>query len=116
MRLTSIMLKAKHTRIFRTRLRDWYLFTYPDDPEWRHIRPDATFYKLVLALDAHEEGYDTIFKNGYVGYVDSVIRERIFGALTEMLGVVYDVVYYAWLGDEPPADRLRIVIDMRKEI
>ena len=80
-----------------TRLKDWYHEHYEDDPIWEDMDDDATFIGLFHALDRHEDVYD------YVGGdADSVVRERLFHQLADMLGCDYDVVYYQWLDVEPP--------------
>lgn len=93
-------------------LLDWYKLNRPWDDIWIEIDPKATFRDLRECLQKGGDVYECI--SGDPNDVDSLAREALFGALAEMLGVDYDVIYYAWLGSEPPADRLRIVIDMRK--
>ena len=93
-------------------LRDWHKLNCPWDDIWRVMRHNTTFRDLLRYIERGGDVYNVIF---FPGEGDSIVRERLFNALAEMLGVDYDAVYYAWLGTEPPANRLRIVIDMRKE-
>ena len=73
-------------------LRKWYMETYPTDDLGECLNATATFNGLLDTLNAHEDVYD------YIGEGDSVIRERMFSKLSELLKCDYDVIYYKWLG------------------
>ena len=75
-----------------TFLRDWYMKTYPTDECGRYINNGATFYGLFETLDARKDVYD------YIGEADSVIRERLFTKLAEIMDVDYSYIYDQWIG------------------
>ena len=72
-------------------LRDWYMKNYPDDELGKEINPDADFDGLFEALDNYQDVYE------YFGVGDSLVRERLFSRLAEIMGCGYDVVYEQWL-------------------
>lgn len=78
-------------------IKQWYQATYPDDDLGANINDDLDWERLWGYL---VEGYD-IYQ--YLGEIDSIVRERIFGELADMLKVPYDVVYYTWLDDQKKA-------------
>ena len=45
-------------------------------------------------LDSYENIYDLL------GVGDSLVRERIFEALAEIMNVEYDYIYHQWLGNK----------------
>jgi hypothetical protein len=49
---------------------------------------------VFKCLDNYENIYDLI------GVGDSLVRERIFEALAEIMNVEYDYIYHQWLGNE----------------
>ena len=78
-------------------VRDWYMATFPTDDLGGDIYPHITFSNVALQLINHpgEDIYD------YIGVGDSLVRERIFEQMSEILGCDYDVIYKAWLhGDD----------------
>ena len=72
-------------------VREWYTETYPTDELGGRIREGLTWADLFERMRNREEVYDIID----VG--DSIVRERVFGHLAELLCVPYDVVYNLWL-------------------
>lgn len=75
-------------------VREWYLSEYTEDEEGKNIKENITFYEVFYALDRYKDIYETI------GDVDSIVRERIFQKLAEIMGVDYDYVYEQWLKGE----------------
>lgn len=75
-------------------VREWYLSEYTEDEEGKNIKENITFYDVFYALDRYKDIYETI------GDVDSIVRERIFQKLAEIMGVDYDYVYEQWLKGE----------------
>ena len=69
---------------------EWYMETYPADPEGEEIDSNITFEQLEK----------TGFAYAIVGDVDSIVRERIMEELSKRLGVDYDAVYERWLANE----------------
>jgi len=72
-------------------LRAWYIRNYPDDELGKEINPDADFEGLFETLDNYQDVYD------YFEVEDSIVRERLFARLAEIMGCDYDVVYDQWL-------------------
>ena len=72
-------------------LRTWYMWMYPTDDCGRYISKDATFGGLYMTLIKGEDVYD------YIGEGDSVIRERLFTRLSDILEEDYAVIYDLWL-------------------
>jgi len=72
-------------------LREYYLIAFPNDELGTEIYPDVTFEGLFDTLDNYRDVYD------YVGVYDSIVRERLFKRLSEVINVPYDYIYQQWL-------------------
>lgn len=77
------------------KIKEWYLKTFPNDEMGQDLLPEVTFKDLFEALDAYQDVYVTLFGDEMGG--DSVIRERIFQALAEIMEVPYQEIYDQWL-------------------
>lgn len=73
------------------KIREYYLETYPTDDLGIEINSEATFEGLFRELDNYGDVYE------YIGVGDSIIRERCFEKLADIMGVSYDEVYSQWL-------------------
>ena len=73
------------------KIRDWYMKNFPTDSLGKELNAGATFEGLFEMLDAYQDVYR------YLGVGDSVIRERCFAKLAEVMGVEYEYVYRQWL-------------------
>ena len=71
-------------------IKEFYLSDYPEDELGIELS-DATFADILDALNNGVDVYDIM------GYGDSVIRERIFERLADILDVDYDVIYDLWI-------------------
>jgi hypothetical protein len=80
-----------NTRQLNKKIRDWYIKTYPTDEEGKEIDDKITFKAFYGYLWQGYDVYEVLEVN------DSLIRERVFEKLSEILGVDYDVVYKKWL-------------------
>jgi len=78
-----------------TRIKNWYLDMFPEDEMGNDLVPTVTFLDLFEALDAYEDIYVLLFGDEMGG--DSLIRERIFEQLAEIMDVSYDYIYDQWL-------------------
>ena len=79
--------------------KQWYMENVPEDNFlFDDLRDDTTFQDILDTLKAGNNVYDAMFKEGKGG--DSTVRENVFGALSDMLNVDYDDVYYLWLYPE----------------
>ena len=73
------------------KVKNWYIKSYPTDDMGRGINPKITFIEVLGVLERGEDIYDALF------VYDSVIRERVFQRVSELMGVPYDVIYDKWL-------------------
>lgn len=102
-RITVVTEKAlkesKIEKIFRLResnsmkelVRDYYMKKYPDDDLGVEINPLINFYDVFDALDSYKDIDDVLQVE------DSVIRERVFTRLAELIDCDYDYIYDQWL-------------------
>ena len=74
-----------------SKIKEWYLKEYSTDNLGEEIKDDITFYDIFYALDNYKDIYEVI------GVGDSIIRERIFGKLAEIMKVDYNYIYNQWL-------------------
>jgi hypothetical protein len=74
-----------------TKIKEWYMTEYPDDELGEEMNKDITFYDLFVVLDTYKSVYDTL------NVWDSIIRERVFGKLAEIMNVDYNYIYEQWL-------------------
>jgi hypothetical protein len=72
-------------------LKNFYLSTYSSDELGKEINDNATFVGLLNELYSGKDIYN------YIGVADSVIRERLFQELSEILNVDYEYIYQLWL-------------------
>jgi hypothetical protein len=71
----------------------FYLDKYPTDELSQEIDSNISFKMVFECLDNYGNIYDLI------GVCDSLVRERIFEALAEIMNVKYDYIYDQWLGN-----------------
>jgi hypothetical protein len=74
-----------------TKIADWYKENYPSDDMGDDLNNNESFADLYDCLNAKEDVY-ILF-----GVSDSVIRERLFSELSNILNVEYDHLYKMWL-------------------
>lgn len=72
-------------------VKDWYTKEYPTDDLGKEIDPSVTFQDVFDCLDCHEDIYSCL------DVYDSVVRERVFDKLAELIDADYDYVYDQWL-------------------
>lgn len=78
--------------LFESAILEWYKVEFPTDEDAiEEMNEDATFSGLFDVLDMRKDVYD------YIGFADSMTRERIFIKLAEIMGVEYDYIYTQWL-------------------
>lgn len=75
-----------HAHLYMT-LREYYTTAYPSDDLGKDIRDGVTFWQLL----------GNIGKVYELSVSDSIVRERLFEALADLIGVDYDIIYNAWL-------------------
>jgi len=74
-------------------IKQFYLENYPTDELGIELKDDTNFTGLLNELFTNNDVY------GYIGVGDSIIRERLFEKLSEILKCSYDYVYDLWLNN-----------------
>jgi hypothetical protein len=72
-------------------IKEYYTSTYATDELGLDIDSSATFEGLFETLDSYKDVYE------YIGVDDSVIRERVFEKLAEIMQCDYEYIYNQWL-------------------
>lgn len=72
-------------------IREYYLQNFPTDELGIEINENATFEGLFRVLDNYGDVYE------YIGVHDSLVRERLFWELSQVMGVHYQEVYDQWM-------------------
>lgn len=83
--------EEKADKIQNTKIREWYMDEYPTDELGEEIREGLTFYDLYEAMDNYMDVYNVLNVN------DSIVRERVFSELADLMDVDYDYIYQQWL-------------------
>ena len=74
-------------------IKQFYLKNYPTDELGIELKDDTNFTGLLNELITNNDVYE------YIGVGDSIIRERLFMELSEILKCSYDYVYNLWLNN-----------------
>lgn len=72
-------------------IKNYYTQTFFTDELGNEINANATFEGLFYELDNYQDVYK------YIGVCDSIVRERIFEKLANVIGVNYEYIYSQWL-------------------
>jgi hypothetical protein len=72
-------------------IKDYYTTAFPTDELGLELNERATFMEMKSILINQKDFYE------YVGVYDSLIRERLFERLAELIGATYNDVYGTWL-------------------
>ena len=72
-------------------IKQFYIENYPTDELGIEIKENVIFTGLLDVLHNTGDVYE------YVGVWDSIVRERLFEKLSEILETSYDYVYELWL-------------------
>lgn len=83
---------------FDAPIKDWYMGAYKDDDLGDRL--NGTFKGVLQTLLRGDDVYT------YIGVGDSLIRERLFSKLAEMLDVDYDEIYNVWLNEGAASNEL----------
>lgn len=76
-------------------IKEWYIKTYPTDSLGNELKDTTTFQDLFEVLDSYQDVYGALFKNKMEA--DSIIRERVFKELANIMDVDYGYIYDQWL-------------------
>lgn len=71
-------------------IKNWYLSVYDDDLG-NEIDDSLTFTNLIFGMMLGTCVYDLL------GVGDSLIRERVFAQIAQLLNVPYESIYSIWL-------------------
>lgn len=74
----------------RSHVKKWYHECYPDDSLWKEIDPRVSFGDILQMMQEKKNIYPRIAD-------DSVIRERVFWEIADLLHTDYDTVFTLWL-------------------
>ena len=74
-----------------TKIKEWYMSEFPTDSLGQELNDNVTFYDMFKCMDNYKDIYEL------VGSGDSVVRERCFTKLAEIMGVDYDYIYEQWM-------------------
>lgn len=84
-------------------IKDWYIENYPSDELGETLSPSITFLDLNNLLNS-DKGRNVYELLG--GYSDTVIRERCFQKLAELINCSYDAIYSQWLKVEEKEEEI----------
>ena len=76
----------------RDNVKKWYIENYPSDPLGADIPAALTFRDFFDALDHYRDIYDLLGDAA-----DSIVRERIFARLADIMDCDYGYIYDQWL-------------------
>lgn len=79
-----------------TNLKNWYKAEFPTDELGDKIPSSTTFKTIFDLLQKHKDVYPYLAG-------DSIVRERVFDGLCNILECDYDDIYYTWLETGKPA-------------
>lgn len=88
----QLILKMKGSVIMKG-IKQWYVATYPGDELGYELSDYATFYDLHHGI---VHGYDVY---GFLGVNDSLVRERIFLELSNVMNIEYETIYTTWINN-----------------
>lgn len=72
-------------------IREYYMENYPTDELGVEINENATLEGLYAVLTIGGDVYE------YIGVGDSMIRERLFWAVSQLTSTPYNDLYAKWL-------------------
>ncbi len=73
-----------------TKLKEYYMAKYSTDELGQEIKDNLTFTDLFECLDNYQCVYD------FINVDDSIVRERLFQALSIVMKCDYDYIYQQW--------------------
>ena len=75
-------------------VKEWYTEHFPSDEFGSSLKAEITFYDVFDGMTEGKEFYGLVFADNSG---DSIVRERIFEKMSQLLRVDYDTIYYLWL-------------------
>lgn len=89
--LNGKLMKAADALREETHVRTWYKDHYPNDPKGDDLEGQLSWAVMLERMRNKENLYSII------GVSDSVVRERLFSHLAELMLVPYEVICRIWL-------------------
>lgn len=89
-------------------IKDWYKKAFPTDELGDYIRDGLTFNDLFEAMDNYLEVYAVL------GVGDSIVRNRVFDKLAEIMGVDYEYIYDQWMKGNDNTTEEEVLAFLRK--
>lgn len=86
--------KDNYSRLKVINLKEWYTLHYPHDSLGRELNGDLTLLDVFFRMAKGEDIYKII------GVLDSLVRERIFKGMSEIMGIPYFIIYHMWLEND----------------
>ena len=74
-------------------IKKWYISTYPSDELGYELTEYGTFYDLYTGI---VHGYDIYI---FLGVNDSLVRERVFLKLSNIINIGYEDIYTTWINN-----------------
>lgn len=74
-------------------IKDWYVKKYPSDDLGNEINDKVTFNNIIEGINNNKNIYEILEVN------DSLVRERIFEKISNLIGVSYEDITNQWLND-----------------
>jgi hypothetical protein len=74
-------------------IKTWYQANYPTDDLGDDLN-DVSFMDLFNAMNDFLDVYE------FIGVYDSVIRERLFDRLSDLMGTDYTYIYNIWISKQ----------------
>lgn len=102
---TEIHNKEPDTVRANNGIKEWYIKEYPKDTLGKEIPESLTFNDISNALDNHKDVYELLSPAD-----DSIVRERVFAELADIMGVNYDYIYNKWLGESDSIHKYKVVV------
>lgn len=87
-------LDVRHNLSSDTDIKKWYTLEYPSDECGNDLKSGVTFLDVWEGMKKGQEFYGMVFSQNKG---DSIVRERIFGEMAEILDLDYEDVYQVWL-------------------
>lgn len=109
-KLTEEQLDAYRLTLANEKVKDWYCATYPSDDMGEEIDDSITFEDVFDCLDSHSDIYDCL------GVYDSIVRERVFEKLAEIMDVEYDYIYDQWMEESKCMPKDKKVMKESKKV
>lgn len=96
--LNNYILESKNKLSLESEIKPWYHWKYPTDDCWKDLIDDAEFKDVHSLLKGNKVQINDVEYSSPDDLCadDSIVRERVFDALSKILKVSYDSIYTMW--------------------